>query len=53
MQTNPICVSSDTPIIETYKLMEATGVLQLPVLDQGKLVGIITDRDLCIAVHAP
>ena len=33
--------------------MQSKGYKQLPVLQQGKLVGIITERDLCISVHSP
>lgn len=53
MVANPISVSPDTPIKEARLLMEAAGTLQLPVLHQDKLVGIITDRDICVAIHAP
>ncbi len=31
--------------------METGGTLQLPVVHLGKLVGIITDRDICLAIH--
>lgn len=31
--------------------METENTMQLPVLQQDKLIGIITDRDLCMAIH--
>ena len=36
----------DTPLIEAYEQMEAQHIRHLPVLDEGQLVGVITDRDL-------
>ena len=53
MMINPKSVSPVTPIKEARLLMEAEGTLQLPVIKQDKLVGIITDRDICLAIHAP
>jgi CBS domain-containing protein len=53
MQVNPRTVSPETPIKEARYLMETEGTLQLPVIGQNKLAGIVTDRDLCVAVHAP
>ena len=51
MLVNPISVSPTTPISEVRQLMESEGARQLTVLQDGKLVGIITDRDLCMAIH--
>lgn len=53
MLANPKSVSPETTIAEARLMMEAEGILQLPVLDEDKLVGIITDRDLCVAIHSP
>ena len=33
--------------------MESEGMIQLPVLQEDRLVGIITDHDICLAIHAP
>jgi len=53
MLQNPISVEPDTPVRRARQIMESEGVMQLPVLSQGRLVGIITERDLCLAVHSP
>jgi len=42
MTWNVITVSSDTPIMEARKMMETHKVRRLPVVDRGKLVGIVT-----------
>jgi len=42
MTWNVITVSSDTPIMEARKIMETHKVHRLPVVDKGKLVGIVT-----------
>ncbi len=43
---NPITVTEDTAIDELMMLMEGAGVRHLPVVGQGKVVGIISDRDI-------
>lgn len=53
MLHNPKSAAPNTPVAEVRSLMESEGYKQLPVLQQGKLVGIITERDLCISVHSP
>jgi len=53
MLENPPSVEPDIPVKRARQLMESEGTMQLPVLLQGKLVGIITDRDLCLAIHSP
>lgn len=46
MSYNVITISSDTSIAESKRIMEAHRIQHLPVVDKGKLVGIITSRDL-------
>ena len=46
MTRDPIVVSSDAPIIEAQKIMRESKIRRLPVVDKGKLVGIVTYRDL-------
>lgn len=46
MKTNPITVPSDTPITEARKIMKEHNVRRLPVVDNGKLVGIVTEDRL-------
>jgi acetoin utilization protein AcuB len=42
MTWNVVTVSSDTPIMEARKIMETHKVRRLPVVDRGKLVGVVT-----------
>lgn len=43
---NPITVTDDTAFDELMMLMEGAGVRHLPVVGQGQVVGIISDRDI-------
>lgn len=42
MSTNVVNISSKTPVTEARKIMEAHRVRHLPVVDKGKLVGLVT-----------
>jgi len=42
MTSNVITVSSKTPVLEARKIMEDNKIRRLPVVDDGKLVGIVT-----------
>jgi acetoin utilization protein AcuB len=46
MTATPQTVSSKTPVMEAMQLLRKGGYRRLPVVDGGKLVGIVTDRDL-------
>lgn len=46
MHTNVICASSDTKATEVKNMMTENNVSKLPVVDNGKLVGIVTKNDL-------
>nr|WP_318706856.1 CBS and ACT domain-containing protein [uncultured Treponema sp.] len=46
MCTNVICASSDTKATEVKNMMTENNVSKLPVVDNGKLVGIVTKNDL-------
>ena len=46
MRTNVICASSDTKATEVKNMMTENNVSKLPVVDNGKLVGIVTKNDL-------
>ncbi|MCG8453090.1 MAG: IMP dehydrogenase [Spirochaetales bacterium] len=43
---NPVTVSTGITLGEVRSIMDATGVTGLPVLEDRRLVGIITERDL-------
>ena len=47
MTPNPITIAPDATIAEAAQLMVVHKIGGLPVLENGKLVGIITDTDLC------
>ena len=42
MNTNVVTIPSSTPILEARKIMEVHNVRRIPVVDKGKLVGMIT-----------
>lgn len=46
MSTNLITVSPDDSVYYAYNLLKENKIRQLPVCIDGKIVGIITDRDL-------
>lgn len=46
-------VNPDTSIREALVKMNRAGFRHLPVLDDGRLVGVITERDIRLAVNSP
>lgn len=42
MSTNVVSISSNTPVLEARKIMETHKIRRMPVVDKGKLVGIVT-----------
>jgi acetoin utilization protein AcuB len=54
MTANPDTVKPDTPLSEVINIMKVEGCRQLPVVDaSGKVVGIVTDRDVRLAMNSP
>jgi acetoin utilization protein AcuB len=53
MTSDPDVVSSDTPLEQAIALMNRAERRQLPVVDNGELVGLISDRDVRLAVNSP
>ena len=49
MTTNVITVSSKTSILDAQQYMSVHKVRRLPVVDKGKLVGIVSDRRVAAA----
>jgi CBS domain-containing protein len=45
MGRDPVTVTPQTSTLEAIRLMRDGGIACLPVLEEGKLVGIVTDRD--------
>ncbi len=46
MTPDPITVSPDTPLVEVVRLMRDHKFGGVPVVEEGRLVGIITETDL-------
>ncbi len=46
MTPAPVTITPDTPVIDAIKLLKEQGFRRLPVMQDGKLVGIVTDKDL-------
>jgi acetoin utilization protein AcuB len=53
MTPNPVTVTPRNAIRTAVNLMREVGCRRLPVIDRGRLVGIITDRDLRRAANSP
>lgn len=53
MTVNPTVVTPDSSLRQVIGLMKREGCRQLPVVENGKLVGIITDRDVRLIVNSP
>lgn len=53
MTSDPVCVRPEDSVIAAAQLMRSQHIGPIPVIDhQGRLVGIVTDRDLAIKVVA-
>jgi CBS domain-containing protein len=48
MSKNVASVNPDTPLVEVAKIMKNMNVGSVPVIDGGRVVGIVTDRDIVI-----
>jgi acetoin utilization protein AcuB len=46
MIQNPMTVSPDTPLLTAAETLHATKYGALPVIEDGKVIGILTDNDL-------
>jgi acetoin utilization protein AcuB len=53
MTPNPLTVTPRNAIRTAVNLMREGGFRRLPVIDRGRLVGIVTDRDLRRASNSP
>jgi len=50
MRSNVVTVSPRARVADAFRLTRERGIRNLPVLDEGALVGIVSDRDLKRAV---
>jgi acetoin utilization protein AcuB len=53
MTAIPVTIRPDAPIAEAQHLMRHRRIRHLPVVEGGRLVGIITDRDVRTALPSP
>lgn len=49
----PNTVTPQTPVRQVIEIMKTQACRQLPVLQNGKLVGIVTDRDVRLVMNSP
>lgn len=42
MTTNVVSISSNTPLADARRILDAHRIRRLPIIDQGKLVGVVT-----------
>jgi CBS domain-containing protein len=52
MTSNPAAITPDTTAQEAARLMKTEDVGALPIVDDGRLTAVITDRDLAIRLLA-
>jgi CBS domain-containing protein len=52
MTTSPQSIESSSSIVEAARLMRDADIGSLPVVDGGKLTGVVTDRDITVRVVA-
>lgn len=53
MTIDPEIIAPDSPLREVVAVMNRRGIRQILVVEDKKLVGIITDRDIRLAVNSP
>lgn len=46
MSVAPVVVGSERSLAEAHRLMRERGIRHLPVVDGGRLVGVVSQRDL-------
>jgi acetoin utilization protein AcuB len=53
MTKNPVTIDSETFVLDAQRIMKENNIRRLPIVDKGKLVGIITQHDLLEASPSP
>src|SRR5437870_10655656 len=53
MTPTPLSVSPNTPVNEARALMQQHRIRHLPVLENGRLVGMVSDRDIRLVLPSP
>jgi len=49
MTPNPITIDGHTPLHQAYAMMVDGGLRHLPVVENDKVTGVISDRDILLA----
>ena len=49
----PITISPETPVLEARRVMQTRAIRHLLVVEDGRLVGIVTDRDIRLNMPSP
>jgi CBS domain-containing protein len=52
MTSNPTSVEADSPLVAAARIMKQQDVGIVPVVESGRLVGAVTDRDIAVRVVA-
>ncbi len=53
MTVVPDTIGPETPLREIIGMMKTEGYRHLPIVNEGKLVGMITDRDIRLVMNSP
>ena len=53
MTVVPDTIGPTTPLREIIGMMKSEGYRHLPIVENGELVGIITDRDIRLVMNSP
>lgn len=48
MTAMPKTVDMETPLVDANKILQEHGIRHLPVLDHGKLVGVVSQREIAL-----
>jgi acetoin utilization protein AcuB len=53
MTANPVTIPADLSLADAAERMHEHGIRHLPVLDQGHIVGLVSERDLALVMGIP
>jgi len=46
MTSDVVTIDEDASMMKAFQIMKENSIRRLPVMRQGKLIGIVTDRDI-------
>ena len=52
MTSNPVTVEASTPVVEAARIMKEKDTGIVPLVENGRLLGTVTDRDIAVRVIA-